>query len=64
MVIECKPALISELDSSHNFSVCAFTLQSSLLGTKKFIQGIAKDFTVFGDEKQMVPERQALQTLQ
>lgn len=60
MVIECKTALISELKSSHNFSIYVF----HLLLYVRFIQGVAKDFMVFGEEKQMVPERQALQILQ
>lgn len=61
MVTECNPALISELKSSHSFSIYVF---HRLLYFRRFIQGVAKDFIVFEEEKQMVPERQALQTLQ
>lgn len=36
MVTECKPALLSQLDSSHDFSVGAFTLHCSALGIVRF----------------------------
>lgn len=36
MVTECKPALIS--DTFHKFSVCVFTLRSSMLG--KIVQSL------------------------
>lgn len=31
-----------------------------MLGSMRFIQGIAKDFTVFGEEKQMAPDSRVL----